>query len=420
MPTSPFAQQAPEAQASTRQRRAGLGVRLFVWAALTALVLALARLAWTHNLERACTLAQWPVLPSCAAAAAAAADAPAQAQRLRERIARNPGDSEAWIALAVLTSQAGQTPGFNPGLDHDRVLETATQLAGQDYRVQRMQAARAVQRQLWPQAVDWLTRLVQDSGDGPAAAALAGMLRQPQALAAMQAQLKPGARWLGPVIDAMPQAGLPVVGSMTLVASALAQQDLPPELARQLLRQLQADGQWLEAHALWTASLGHAVPLLFNGDFEQGFTDSGFDWVVTPVPPSRAGALASQVALQGHGGVLQVDFTGRPVALPVVRQHLVLLHPRYALSAQFMAARLGVNEGLAWTLHCVLDGREIARTPALKDTAGRWQAFSVEFEVPPGCGQAVALQLQTFAPDEALAGLQGQAAFDNFKLQARP
>ncbi|MDB5883933.1 MAG: hypothetical protein JWR74_104 [Polaromonas sp.] len=398
---------------ASRLLLAGFRVRLLVWAVLTVVMVALASLAWTRNLERACTLKQWPVLPACADQTA---DAPLQVQSLRTRIAGNPGDSEAWIALAVLTS----LPNQHPGVDHDTVLDMATRLAGKDYRVQRMQAARAIQRKLWPQTVDWLVRLVQDSHDGPAAVTLASLVREPQALAAMQTHIKPGAHWLKPVIQVMPQAGVPVVFAMPLVVKALPQQGLPPDMTQELLRQLKAQGQWLEAHALWTAWLGHPVDLLFNGDFEQGFIEGGFDWEVSPVPVSKAGALARQVVLTQHSGVLQVQFTGRPITVQVVRQHLMLLHPRYTLSGQFMTSKLRVNDGLAWSLQCAGNGREIARTPALKDTNRQWRDFKVDFEVPAGCGPAVTLQLQTFAPYEAVAGVRGQASFDDFKLEARP
>lgn len=380
-----------------------MGVRLAVWVVLTALALALGWLAWGYNLERACTLRQWPQLESCADLAE---DVPAQAQSLRERIARNPGDSEAWIELA--------------GLDQAGALETATQLAGQDYRVQRRQAARAIAQQQWPQAVAWLVRLVQDSGDGQAAVALAGLIPEPQALAAMQMQLVPGARWLESVINAMPQAGVPLVAAMPLVVRALTWQGVSPALAQRLLRGLKADGQWLEAHAFWTAWLGHPVPLVFNGDFEHGFIPGGFDWEVMPVLPSRAGALVRQATSGGHGGVLAFDFTGRPIALPVVRQHLVLLGHRYTLRGQFMADRLSANEGLVWALLCAANSTEVARTPALKDTRGQWRSFMIEFELPPDCGPVVSLQLQTFVTSEASAGLRGQAVFDNFELETRP
>lgn len=379
-----------------------MSVRLAVWGAFTALASALAWLAWGYNLERACTLRQWPELASCAHTAD---DVPAKAQSLRERIARNPGDSEAWIELA--------------GLGQGAALDTATQLAVQDYRVQRLQAARAIAQQQWPQAVNWLVRLVQDSGDSRAALALAGLVPQPQALAAMRTQLKPGARWLEPVINAMPQAGVPVIAAMPLVVRALPQQGVSPALAQRLLRGFKADGQWLEAHALWTAWLGHPVALVFNGDFEHGFIAGGFDWEVMPALPSKAGALVGQVTASGHGGVLEIEFSGRPVVQPVLRQHLVLLGNRYVFQGQFMANRLHVKEGLTWALLCATDGREVARTPALKETGGEWRPFMIEFELRPGCGPAVSLQLQTVAPYEALTGLRGQVMFDNFKLEEK-
>ena len=401
-------------QTTTRSRiLAGTGVGLSVLALLTALMVAIGWVAWGYNLERACTLRQWPELPSCTDRAS---DAPAQIERLRERIARNPGESEPSIQLALLSSQTGKAPVVNP----DAALDRATQLAGEDYRVQRMQAVRAIRLKQWPQAVDWLVRLVQDSSDGPAALTLAALVREPQAVAAMQAHIKPGASWLEPLIGAMQQSGVPVVLAMPLVVRALPQQGLSPELTQRLLGQLKNDGQWLEAHALWIAWLGHPTDLVFNGNFDKGFIAGGFDWEVTPVAQSKSGALVRQVALDKHGGVLQVEFTGRPIAVPVVRQPLVLLHNRFIFSGQFMSSQLRANDGLAWVLQCVSGNREIARTPALKSTGGQWQTFKVEVELPSDCGQAVALQLQTFTAYEAATGLQGQMMFDDFKLEGRP
>ena len=387
------------------------GIRMAIFIVLTGLLLALAWAAWGINLERACLLRQWPELQSCIDRDQSES---AQHALLLEQIERNPGESEAWIQLALLSRQ----PNFKPGqYDHDAILDIATRLAKQDRRLHRLQAIRAVQRQQWAVAVDWLIRLVEDGDDGQAAVALATMMREPLALAAMKNHIKPGRRWFGLMVGALPQARVPVVEAMPLVVQAVAQQSLSPELLQQLLQQLKTDKQWIEARALWNAWLGRPSPLIFNGDFNNGFIPGGFDWEVTPEQPSKAGALVRQVALDKHGGVLQVEFTGRPVAVPVIRQHLVLFDKRYLLSGQFMTARFLANEGLAWTVNCANDGREIARTPAIKDKTALWQSFRLEFEVPPGCANAVALQLQTFAPYESTAGLRGQATFDDFKLE---
>lgn len=368
-----------------------------------AVALALGWLAVDYNLERACVLGQWPELPSCAIPTD---DVTTRAISLRKRIERNPGDSEAWINLAMLEQGAA--------------LDRATELAPQDYRVQRLQAGRALEQQQWAQAVTWLTRLVQDNGDASAASALAKMVIEPSAMAPMLSQLDGGARWLEPVIYAMPKAGVPVIKAMPLVVRVLAAKGLSSKFVRWLLVVLKAEGQWLEAHALWMAWLGHSIPLLFNGDFEQGFILGGFDWEVLPVLPSRAGALVHQATASGHGGVLEVDFTGKQVTLPMVRQYLVLPGNRYALRGEYMTAQLRAEHGLAWVVLCVAGGRELARTQALKDSGGKWLPLALEFELPAACGPAVALQLQTFAPEDALGGLRGRATFDNFELQGRP
>ena len=98
---------------------------------------------------------------------------------------------------------------------------------------------------------------------------------------------------------------------MGLVVQALEQRAMSPELIQKVLQGLKAHGDWLDAHALWTAWLGRPVDLLFNGSFDQGFIAGGFDWEVLPISPSKAGAVVRQVALAGRGGVLQVEFSGR-------------------------------------------------------------------------------------------------------------
>jgi hypothetical protein len=205
---------------------------------------------------------------------------------------------------------------------------------------------------------------------------------------------------------------------MPLVAKALPLKLISARTGQALMRSLKASGQWQEAQALWVVLVGGAVPLLFNGGFEQGFIADGFDWELRDEGPSKAGALIEQPALGERGRVLQVEFTGRPVAQPLVRQVLVLPPGSYGFAGDYMGRQMRTEQGLVWIFNCVAGGRELARTPALLDTQGQWRSMSVALAVPPDC-TAVVLQLQTGLGSEALTGLRGQMSFDAFRLEAR-
>jgi hypothetical protein len=385
------------------------------WVAVGLAAMAALLLGWTslqRHVRAACDGLEWPYFSSCPRGDG---PVPEQVRAMQARIAVNPGDSTAWLALALLTTQPG---GVAP-LDDDAVLATATRVAGENPMLQRVLAARALEREAWPEAVTWLVRLVQDHGDGDAARALAALVPRPEAQAALQAALKPGTTWLAPVLGSLASVKVPAVLAMPLVAQALPLKLVSPQTGQALMRDLKARGDWQDAHALWLALVGGEVPLIFNGEFEQGFIANGFDWELRDTPPTLAGAWVQQPQLGAQGRVLQVEFTGRPVALPVVRQVLMLQDGDYTFTGRFMARQMRTEQGLTWTFTCVAGGRELARTPALADTQGQWRALDLALTVPPDCGGAVALQLQTQLGSEALAGLRGQMAFDGFRLVPR-
>jgi hypothetical protein len=198
--------------------------------------------------------------------------------------------------------------------------------------------------------------------DSESAVVLARLMPQPKAMAAMMPHVKPGAKWLDKSIDAMRGAKVPVVYAMPLVVRALSEKALSPALAMQLLTELKANGNWLEAHAVWTAWLGHAVPLIYNGDFEDSIADAGFDWEITPVAPSKAGAVVEQIEVAGHGGVLNVEFNGRSMVTPLVKQDMVLLGDHYRITGQYLSPKLVSREGVVWSLVCLATKQEVAQT----------------------------------------------------------
>lgn len=392
-----------------------LNPRWLPWVGIGLAGLMAVALGWTsveRNWQRACMMQEWPNFSSCPVSNDSV---PGQVRNLRNYIGSNPGDSASWLALALL---AGQPGGVAP-LNEDAVLGLATRLAGQDGLLRRAQAARALARGQWPQAVGWLVRLVQDQHDPDAARILAALVNQPQAQTALVAALQPGSRWLGPVLGNLAGVKVPLVQAMPLVAKALPLNLVSPEMGQTLMRGLKANGNWEDAHALWLWLVGGSAPLIFNGDFEQGFIGDGFDWEFPATPPSSAGVLIAQPSLDPHGRVLQLEFTGRPMALPLARQYLVLPDGSYTFTARYMASHMRSEHGLVWTFNCVAGGRELARTAPLMDTQGQWQQLGAAVVVPTDCGGAVVLQLQTQAAYEGLAGLRGQMYFDAFGLTAR-
>ncbi len=380
------------------------------------LLLGLGWMVIEPNLQQACHWRQWPDLNRCAEPARQTE--PQQVQALREQINANPGDALSYAALATFS----QLPQGIPGLDSQAVLAAAGQLAPQNRFVLRLLANQALARQQWPQAAEMLVRLSLLMGDGEATRALAKMVAQSGSdkaqLAALVAQLKLDSRWLDRVLRSMPAAKLPVVQAMPLIEQAMALQRLQPELGQMLVRQLIAEGVWLDAYAIWLHLWQRPLGLLFNGSFEQDFVPGGFDWNVNGSNNYRAGARMWQPHVSGRGRVLEVEFSGRTIAQPMLSQLLVLTPGQYRLSGNFRSGNLRSNAGLAWVFSCAADRRELGRSAALRLSGASWEEFTIDLTVPTDCGLGVRLSLQTFAGYESTTGLRGEVQFDNLQLQA--
>jgi hypothetical protein len=386
--------------------------------ALLALALWLGAQAWQRNLAEACWLDEWPRLGSCTPLAQR--PQPEQVAALRERVARNPGDSHAWVALATLA----QTPGGAAGVDAAAVLATAARLAPNDSRVLRLQARQALQAQDWPTLVAKLVPLAQFHNSPEAATALGALVQDaaqvPALATALNERLRADAGWLSRALHAMAHDKRPLVLAMPLVSQAIAQGQLSPELGQFVMHQLKAQGHWVDAYAVWLALWKKPLGLLFNGDFEQPFVPHGFDWEVIDTQRHRAGARVNLVGRGERGQVLQVVLTGREMQMPLLRQHLVLPPGLYRFSGEFQSTELRSAQGLAWVLSCAKDGQELARTPPIRAQGRSWQALELAFTVPTDCGAGVELALRTQAPFEARAGVRGEVLFDRFALVAAP
>ena len=369
-----------------------------------------ALLAWLCvgvNFERACVTQDTPYLPVCALPAPGS---PAQRAALLARIAANPGDANAFVQLAVADRSA----------QRDHLLDAAARLAPNQSGLLLAQAAAALERQDWPHAVLPLIQLVEYR-DAQRPAAILGQLIAGGQGPLLAPYLTPGSHWLGRVLAQLPHVPSAVSAALPLVVQASRVGVLEPELARSYVRDLKAAGAWADAYSLWLALRGKAAGVLHNPGFDLPFEPDGFDWEVgASGPPGRIGAIVERKNAQARGSILEIRFTGRAFAVPLVRQYLFLGEGRWRLRGDYSARQLRMEQGLAWAVQCTAAASQAGRSAALADTAGSWQRFAFEFAIPGGCGLVSSLQLEAFAPFEAALGARGQIAFDNFSLEKLP
>jgi hypothetical protein len=390
---------------------AALGWRI----GLVAIALWLGHQAWTRNLDQACRLGEWPYLERCTEIRA---QPPAElARTLQDRLRHNPGDAWAAVQLAELAHEHPREVSLDPGL----ALQTAQQLAPQHTRVLTLLANRAIAAKQWSQAVPHLTRLATHHRNASAATSLAQMIGVAATDPALQSALLQAStdtpRWLQPVIPRMPGAKVPLVLAMPYVSQSMAEDGLDMPTSRLLIRQLKAEGQWLDAYNVWLHLWKRPVDLLFNGDFEQAFLPGGFDWEPGQTQAFRAGAQVQRSGRGNRGQVLEVVFTGKAMAPQVVRQDVLLSPGRYLLEGEYLASELRTAQGLVWAVRCARDGREVARSAAMLPDGRNWRTWRLEFEFPAECGLGGTLELKPQAAFESVAGMKGEALFDRLRLE---
>jgi hypothetical protein len=378
---------------------AGIGIAIAAW---------LLWMASAVHLERACVLMDTPYLPLCKdPASERLAD---RIATLRLRLAANPGDAQSWIQLTSLERGPLEKP----------LLLAAATLAPNDPNVLMWRAGDLLSRQKLPEAVDLLIQLVVYRNRSEAAQALARILASGEGVPLLRPHLGTANRWLPQVLASLAALKLPLPSALPLLAEASSKGMVGRQTTLSYIGALKAAGAWGDAYSLWLSQQKGPTPLLHNGRFDQAFEAGGFDWEVTPALPSRAGAVVAQRGSGNRGQVLDIQFTGRPLATPIIRQYVFAPPGKYILRGQYMASRLRLDEGLAWAARC--DGGTAilaGRSPALQDTAGAWQPFQFEISVPNNCGVVFSLQLETTVPSAASAGGKGHASFDAMELVAQ-
>lgn len=399
----------------SRSALVGAAYLRWVMPVVVALAAGMAWQAWRANTTMACRNGQWPPLAICADIVGS--DQEQRMARLRSQIDRNPGDSRAAVDLAVYLRQSESASESEKG----QALERATVMAPNNRDVLRLHAADALLRQAWSQALDALVVLAQHHRDAPSIQVLADLVGRaptdPNLQTALLHAVDKSSIWLEPVLQRMVQDKVPLATAMPLVNRAIVVNGLPGKAGQLLVPKLKAEGLWLEAYAVWAHLWKRPMPLLFNGDFELPFIQGGFDWEVNASRNDhRSGALVTRVGRRESGQVLQVEFSGKEIRIPVVQQDLMLPPGTYRLKGAWQSRDLHSAQGLTWAVSCAKSRAELARTAPMKATGRDWQTFDMEWTVPSECAMAVTLGLQPHAAYESRTGMRGEIVFDRMEI----
>jgi hypothetical protein len=367
-----------------------------------AVTVLLGRASLDTNIERACTVGDTPYLDFCPALSSQ----PQRAEALRSEISANPGDSWAYVRLA-----------FADKANSSGLLDAAARLAPSNATVTAMQAAQALEQQDFPTAIAPLVSLVEHGYNDKAALVLARLIVSGR-WQLLADYVKPGTHWFERVLAQMPSAQGPFSSALPLVVLSLDRGVLTPTELMPYVRLLRTSGAWNDAYSLWVALHKGKSPTIYNAGFVQPFEEDGFDWEATAQRPiGRAGAIIGRGSDETRGPLLEIRFTGRPFAVPLIRQHLFLGPGRYRLHGDYKTVQLRMEQGLAWTVRCTATPTEAGRSQSLNDTSNTWHRFEFVFSVPPRCGWVASLQLEAFAPLDATLGSRGHASFDALALE---
>jgi hypothetical protein len=376
------------------------------WLLAPLALVAAAALFWggmRAHLRMACMIMDTPYLPLCPAPAS-----PEELRaQLRERIERDPGDSEAWVQLLVAEDPQ----------DVKGPLAGAVALAPGDPDVLTRHALAALKTGNLPEAVRLLIDNIRFRGNGASAQALARMIQLRQGMDLLRPYVGIANQWLPRVVSEMGTVKTPAPFAMPLVLQAQEKGQFPDAAWRGYMRTLKTGGYWVDAYGLWLASRKDPVPLLYNGSFDDPFEPDGFDWEFNLEPRSRAGVVMEQQVLARRGMVLDLEFTGRSFHTPLLRQYVFSAPGAYRLQGEYMAAKFRSDQGLVWSVVCSAGRQPVAgRSAPLQDTGGIWKKVELQFTIPPDCGPVASVQLQPADPLEATIGMRGEVVLDAYSL----
>lgn len=336
-------------------------------------------------------------------------DLEAARQLARRALAAAPLHGPAFSLLAEISAQAGDPEALD-------LAQAAVRRNPRDLRARARLAEAALARAEYDAAVSQLDVILRLSPQQRQRLIpeLLTWSAEPNFADALALKIAANPPWRPTILNAMGKrvAEPPV---RALYARLRDKGGLSPAETARWLDELMRAGEWGAAYAHWasraTAGEG-ALPAVYNGDFEQPPSGSGFDWRLQRV----AGTVTTIVPAPGGAGqAARIEFLGRQVGLAGLQQALLLPPGRHRVTMRTRTQGLRSDQGLEWVLEC--DGKAglAGRSSRIGGDHG-WRELSWEVVVPIDKCPGQWLRLRNPAPKGTASTVAGTVWIDDVRI----
>jgi len=153
---------------------------------------------------------------------------------------------------------------------------------------------------------------------------------------------------------------------------------------------------------------------IWNGNFDKGLTNGGFDWTFNDVQGAK---ITMDNNTGGKGKSVKIEFDGtNNVDFYNFRQHVpVEGNTRYELRAFMKSQDLSTRNGLFWEVYCPRSKGLDAKTEEVRGTTD-WHPVTATFETPEGCN-FLRIVLRRYKSDEIHGNISGAVWIDDIALK---
>lgn len=167
------------------------------------------------------------------------------------------------------------------------------------------------------------------------------------------------------------------------------------------------------AQEAWAGKYGQWEGV-WNGSFENGLINSGFDWTHNDSEGTR---VTLDDKIKDRGNTVRVEFDGSSnIDFYNLRQNVpVEGNTVYELSAWMKGIGLPSKNGLFWEAYCPGSQELYAKSEELHGTTD-WHKVSVTFETPGDC-ELIRIVLRRYPSDRIYGNIKGTAWIDDVSLK---